>query len=146
MENLKNEGGMEISTLKEAFSWFAELSKELLILLDSKGRIKYINASLEKALQYDLSEVAGMNYLELVHKDDRNKSNELFCAVQNNQFPPPIQIDIAGKTVHILHCFGAMQKQQRKAGFKGWASLLKRVLIILGKALQIALDLVTFLI
>ncbi|OKL37856.1 PAS domain-containing protein [Domibacillus mangrovi] len=83
---LSNEGKMQKTALKETFSWFAETSKELLIVLDTKGRIKYINASLEKALHYELSEVEGMNYLEFVHKDDRNKSNELLYVLQHNQF------------------------------------------------------------
>lgn len=83
---LSNEGGMKKAALKETFSWFAETSKELLIVLDSKGRVKYINASLEKALHYELSEVEGMNYLEFVHKNDRNKSNELLYVLQHNQF------------------------------------------------------------
>ncbi|OAH55953.1 MULTISPECIES: PAS domain-containing sensor histidine kinase [Bacillaceae] len=125
MENLQNEGGMEISTLKEAFSWFAELSKELLILLDSKGRIKYINATLEKALQYDLSEVAGMNYLELVHEDDRNKSNELFCAVQNNQFSPPYTNRYCRKDGTYISLLWRHAKATKEGWVQGMGQLVK---------------------
>ncbi|MGG3449890.1 PAS domain-containing sensor histidine kinase [Domibacillus aminovorans] len=90
MSNLSNKDGMEEATLKETFSWIAETSKELIILIDTKGRIKYINPSLEKALQYDLSEVEGMNYLELIHEEDRHKTkSELVYILKNSQFSVP---------------------------------------------------------
>ncbi|MGG3450098.1 PAS domain-containing protein [Domibacillus aminovorans] len=135
MENLQNEGGMEISTLKETFSWFAELSKELLILLDSKGRIKYINASLEKALQYDLSEVAGMNYLELVHEDDRNKSNELFCAVQDNQFFPPYTNRYCRKDGTYISLLWRHAKATKEGWVQGMGQLVKESSDNLGESI-----------
>lgn len=87
MKHKQNENKMNAATLEEAFSWFVETSKELLILLDSNGGIQYINAALEKALHYNLSEVEGMNFLAFVHEEDQMKSNEWFCTLQNNQSP-----------------------------------------------------------
>lgn len=75
--------------LHETLSWFAETSKEILMLLDPTRKIKYINNSFEKALRYDFSEIEDMNFIELVHVEDRNKTNELLTAFRNNQFYPP---------------------------------------------------------
>ncbi|MEK3889721.1 PAS domain-containing protein [Bacillus sp. FSL K6-3431] len=89
MREIMNSDQMKQALLHESLSMFAKTTKEILILLDSQGKIKYINASLEKELQYHLFELENKSYLDLVHEDDRNKTRELMYAFRNNQFFSP---------------------------------------------------------
>ncbi|MFK4998510.1 hypothetical protein ACI2OX_17835 [Bacillus sp. N9] len=57
MEKLQNKERPALLT--EMLGWFAETSRDLLLIIDSNKRISYINTSFKKAVQYDLSEIKG---------------------------------------------------------------------------------------
>ncbi|MBS4206170.1 PAS domain-containing protein [Lederbergia citrea] len=118
-KTVERENALIIETLK----WFADSSNEMLILLDSKGRIKYVNASFEKNLQYDFSELVHMNYLDLIHDDDREKTMEVVKAIQNKNFFSPYTNRYRrkdGTFITLLWCNG-------KAINDGWVHAVARL-------------------
>ncbi|MBS4210385.1 PAS domain S-box protein [Bacillus sp. FJAT-50079] len=74
--------------LDETLSWFAETSRDLLLVIDSNKRISYINTSLKEAIHYDLSEIQGMKCLDFIHKEDRKMTAEWISTFSNTTLFP----------------------------------------------------------
>ncbi|WP_191991972.1 PAS domain-containing sensor histidine kinase [Bacillus aerolatus] len=70
---------------EESLNWFASGTKELFLLMDHDGRIKYINPSFEKLLQYSFSEVGDRSFLELVHPEDKGQTTTRLLYLKEKQ-------------------------------------------------------------
>lgn len=61
----------EVECINESIKWLNDRVKEVLLVLDEEGRIKFLNLPLEQAVQASSSQLFGQSFLELVHPDDR---------------------------------------------------------------------------
>jgi PAS domain S-box-containing protein len=60
---------------------FFSLSLDMLVVVTSEGRCKRLNPAFGETLGYEVSELSGMLFIELVHPDDRSRTLEAFRSV-----------------------------------------------------------------
>jgi|GEM_PF-1477894 len=100
---------------QERFRALAELSPDIILLVDREGIIIYENPALEKILGYKVEERIGRNMFENVHPDDLNPLTEAFRIVIRDQDSPAQKSE-----VRIRHSDGSWRT------FEIAASNLKR--------------------
>ncbi|HEY4551946.1 MAG TPA: PAS domain S-box protein [Bacillaceae bacterium] len=71
--------------IRKTQKWFSDAAKEILLLLDPIGNIRYVNASFKKILQYSSCEVMDRPILDFVHPEDRERTRDDIYQVQSNQ-------------------------------------------------------------
>lgn len=67
------EHSIEKKHLSESMEWLSNSIKELFLLTDGKGQIKFLNLPFEQLLQCPLSEASDRSFVTFVHPEDREK-------------------------------------------------------------------------
>jgi diguanylate cyclase (GGDEF)-like protein/PAS domain S-box-containing protein len=79
---------------QERFRALAELSPDIILLINREGIIIYENPALEKILGYNVEERIGRNAFENVHPDDLNIMTEAFNTLIKDQDSPAQKSEI----------------------------------------------------
>ncbi len=66
---------------EEKFRCLVQHARDLILILDAQGRVRYVSPSAEEIWGYIGDSLLGSNYLELIHSDDRSSGQALEHAV-----------------------------------------------------------------
>jgi len=61
----------------QELEWFFQSSKDILLVIDQKGLIQYVNSAWERVLGFSLGDIQGKHYQTLLHPADIESSKEI---------------------------------------------------------------------
>ncbi|MCW3108825.1 MAG: multi-sensor signal transduction histidine kinase [Segetibacter sp.] len=80
----------ELQGLLNGLQRLMEVSLDVICVIDAEGRFTKISSACEKLFGYTTQELSGKKYIELVHKDDIDKTNavakQIMAGVSHNDF------------------------------------------------------------
>ena len=79
---------------QERFRALADMSSDIILLINKEGNIIYENPSIEKILGYKIEDGLAGLYIENLHPDDLNLINEAFNALMQDQDSPSQNYEI----------------------------------------------------
>ncbi|MCX4186545.1 sensor domain-containing diguanylate cyclase [Methylophaga sp. OBS4] len=74
---------IEYSQIEEEWEWFFEHSVEMLCIAGTDGYFKRVNAAFANNLGYTKQELTSCPFIDFVHPDDRQRTQEEFRALQH---------------------------------------------------------------
>ncbi len=73
------------------------LPTDIFCLTDLEGKIQWINLTMEKSLGYSSEEMRNVEFLSLIHPDDRIDALGVMDNVAKNQISPPVEVRLSLK-------------------------------------------------
>ncbi|WP_053104093.1 ATP-binding protein [Bacillus sp. FJAT-27231] len=110
----------EAECINESIKWLNDRIKEMLLIVDKEGKIKYLNFPFEQAVQTSLAELLDQSFLELVHPEDRQRVEDQLFFQQNNVNMHPF--------IHRCNCkndaFSVIQWETIERDEQGWIRMI----------------------